>query len=118
MAYTAINDPALYFQTKLYTGSGSIQAITLDGSENMQPDFIWAKSRGENRHFYLADVIRGVKSRLRCDNNDEEYTANSTSGFDSFDSNGFTLEEDSSSLGLNESSHNMVSWKGIDVELI
>ena len=110
MAYTAINDPALYFQTKLYTGSGSIQAITLDGSENMQPDFIWAKSRGENRHFYLADVIRGVKSRLRCDNNDEEYTANSTSGFDSFDSNGFTLEEDSSSLGLNESSHNMVSW--------
>ena len=76
----------------------------------MQPDFIWAKSRGENRHFYLADVIRGVKSRLRCDNNDEEYTANSTSGFDSFDSDGFTLEEDSSSLGLNESSHNMVSW--------
>ena len=110
MAYTTIDVPELYFQTKLYTGSGNIQSITLDGDTDMQPDFIWAKSRGENRHFYLADVIRGVKSRLRCDNNDEEYTANSTSGFDSFDSDGFTLEEDSSSLGLNESSHNMVSW--------
>ena len=106
----SIDNPELYFQTKLFTGNGGTQSITLDGSENMQPDFIWAKSRGENRHFYLADVIRGVKSRLRCDNNDEEYTANSTSGFDSFDSDGFTLEEDSSSLGLNESSHNMVSW--------
>ena len=110
MSYTDIDDPTAYFQTKLYTGNSSTQVITFDGNTDMQPDFIWAKSRGENRHFYLADVIRGVKSRLRCDNNDEEYTANSTSGFDSFDSNGFTLEEDSSSLGLNESSHNMVSW--------
>jgi hypothetical protein len=110
MAYTTIDNPELYFQCKLYTGSGSIQAITLDGDENMQPDFIWCKSRGETRHHYLADSVRGVKARLRSDATNAEYTANSTSGFDSFDSDGFTLEEDSSSLGLNESSHNMVSW--------
>ena len=113
MAYTTIDNPELYFQTKLYTGSGSIQAITLDGDENMQPDFIWCKSRSETRHHYLADSVRGVKSRIRSDATNAEYTADATNGFDSFDSDGFTLEEDSSSLGLNESSHNMVAycWK-------
>ena len=33
MAYTTIDNPELYFQTKLYTGNGSTQSITLDGSE-------------------------------------------------------------------------------------
>jgi hypothetical protein len=113
MAYTTIDDPEAYFQVKLYTGSGSIQAITLDGDTDMQPDFIWSKSKGETRHHYLADAVRGVKSRLRSDVNYAEYTAGSTDGYDSFDSDGFTLEEDASSLGLNESSHNMVAlcWK-------
>ena len=111
--YTTIDNPELYFQVKLYTGSGSIQAITLDGDENMQPDFVWCKSRSENRHHYLADSIRGVKSRIRTDANNGVYTADATNGFDSFDSDGFTLEEDDSSLGLNESSHTMVAycWK-------
>ena len=35
-AYTAIDNPELYFQTKLYTGNGSSQSISLDGSENEQ----------------------------------------------------------------------------------
>ena len=43
MAYTTIDNPELYFQTKLYTGNGSTQSITLDGDENMQPDFVWIK---------------------------------------------------------------------------
>ena len=110
MAYTTVDNPELYFQIKLYTGNGSTQAITFDGSENMRPDFIWCKARNQTRHHYLTNAILGVKSRLRSDANNEEYTANSTSGFDSFDSNGFTLEADSSSLGLNESGHSMVSW--------
>ena len=29
----------LFFQTKLYTGNSGTNAITFDGSENMQPDF-------------------------------------------------------------------------------
>ena len=43
MAYTTIDNPELYFQTKTYTGTGSSHAITLDGSENMQPDWVWIK---------------------------------------------------------------------------
>jgi hypothetical protein len=38
MAYTTIDNPELYFQTKLWTGNGSAQALTFDGSEDMQPD--------------------------------------------------------------------------------
>jgi hypothetical protein len=43
MAYTTVDNPELYFQTKLYTGNSGTNAITLDGSENMQPDWIWIK---------------------------------------------------------------------------
>jgi len=45
MAYTTVDNPELYFQTKLYSGNGSTNAITLDGSENMQPDWTWIKNR-------------------------------------------------------------------------
>ena len=107
MAYTTINKSTDYFNTKLYTGNGSTQAITGVGH---QPDFIWVKDRDSTRHHYLADAVRGVKSRLRSDATDEEYTAGSTDGFDSFDSDGFTLEADSSSLGLNENGSSQVSW--------
>ena len=47
MSYPAINNSELYFQTKLYTGTGSSNAITLDGTDNMQPDWVWIKSRNE-----------------------------------------------------------------------
>ena len=32
MAYTTIDDPSAYFQTQLYTGTGSSNAITNDGN--------------------------------------------------------------------------------------
>ena len=43
MAYTTIDNPELYFQCKLYTGNATARSITLDGSEDMQPDFVWIK---------------------------------------------------------------------------
>ena len=45
MAYATIDNPELFFQTKLYSGTGSALSITLDGSENMQPDWVWIKER-------------------------------------------------------------------------
>ena len=35
MAYTTIDDPESYFQSKLYSGTGSDQSITLDGENNL-----------------------------------------------------------------------------------
>ena len=34
-----------HFQIKLHTGTGSEQAITLDGDTDMQPDLVWIKNR-------------------------------------------------------------------------
>jgi len=39
--YTSIDNPELYFQVKLYAGTGSSLALTFDGDEDMQPDLVW-----------------------------------------------------------------------------
>jgi hypothetical protein len=65
MPYTTIDNPELYFQCKTYSGDGTAigsggQAITLDGSENMQPDMIWVKSRTDSQNHNLCDSARGA----------------------------------------------------------
>ena len=65
MAYTTINKHTDHFNTKLYTGNGSTNAITGVG---FQPDWTWIKNRttaGEGHHLY--DAVRGVTKRLRSD---------------------------------------------------
>ena len=42
MSYTTIDDPTIYFNTKLYTGNGTSQSITGVG---FRPDWIWLKPR-------------------------------------------------------------------------
>jgi hypothetical protein len=59
MAYTAINKPSDYFNTVLYTGNNSSQAITGVG---FQPDWIWLKSRTGTYGAYnpqAYDSVRG-----------------------------------------------------------
>ena len=110
MAYTTIDDPTAYFQVKTYTGNGSTNAITFDGNTNMQPDFVWIKDRDTSQHHRLADVVRGVKKNLKSDQADAENTPDSNNGLQSFDSNGFTLTQDSSDHGYNASGSSQVSW--------
>ena len=64
MAYTTIDNPELYFQTKLYTGTGSSNAITLDGSEDMAPDLVWLKKRSAGGGHYLTDTVRGATKTI------------------------------------------------------
>ena len=110
MAYTTIDDPTAYFQVKLYTGNGSTNAITFDGNTNMQPDWVWIKDRDTVQHHRLADSVRGVKKNLKSDTSDAENTPDSNNGLQSFDSNGFTLTQDSSDHGYNASGSSQVSW--------
>ena len=42
MAYTTIDNPTIYFNTKLYTGDNSVRNITGVG---FQPDWVWIKNR-------------------------------------------------------------------------
>ena len=88
-AYTTIDNPELYFQTKIYTGTGSSQAYTLDGDENMQPDMVWIKSRGDAYSHRLYDAVRGVQKYVAPDNSNVEAT--DTNGLTAFGSDGFTL---------------------------
>ena len=105
MAYTTIDNPELYFQTKLYAGNGSNgHAITFDGSENMSPDWVWIKSRSSNSH-RLTDSVRGATKVLYSDLTFAEATDADT--IQSFDTNGFTIDDDADTNG---SGQNFASW--------
>jgi hypothetical protein len=107
MAYTTIDNPELYFQTKLYAGNGSSQSITFDGSENMQPDWVWIKSRTDTRKHNLYDSVRGTNKRLVSNATSAEDEPDSNAGVNAFNSDGFTV---GSETDVNGSSRNFVSW--------
>ena len=105
MAYTTIDNPELYFQVKLYTGTGSAASITLDGSEDMQPDLVWGKGRSVANLHALFDAVRGTGKALYSDRNNAE--ENQAQGVTSFDSNGFSI----GTLGdLNADTKTFVAW--------
>ena len=111
MAFTAIDNPELYFQCKLYTGNGTDDtSITLDGTENMQPDLVWLKRRDNAGRHRLFDSVRGATKSLRSDDDENEITA--ADSLKSFDSDGFTLGADSASGGINVNinTETMVAW--------
>ena len=106
MSYTnGLDNPELYFQTKLYTGNSSTQSITFDGSENMQPDWVWCKSRNQSDNHALFDSVRGGQKQLRSNTSDAELTR--TNAISSFDSNGFSM---GSQPEMNSNSVTYVAW--------
>jgi len=108
MAYTTIDNPELYFQIKTYTGTGSSQAHTFDGSEDMQPDFLWIKSRSNNANPGLFDSVRGTTKLLSSPSTDAETTISSE--LTSFDSDGFTLGSGGGGYTNQNSGRTYVAW--------
>ena len=107
MAYTTIDNPELYFQTKLYTGTGNDNlSVTLDGSENMQPDWVWLKDRGESSAHEVFDSVRGVTKTIQTNQTNAEATQADT--LKSFDSDGFTLG-DNGDINYSDS-NTYVAW--------
>jgi hypothetical protein len=108
MAYTNIDLPTDYFNTKLYTGNGSTQSITGVG---FKPDFTWLKHR-DNATAYshqLYDAVRGATNYLVSNTTAQENDAGSSCAtcLTSFNSDGFSL---GSNAGINASGVNHVSW--------
>ena len=62
MSYTTINKSTDHFNTKLYTGTGSSNAITGVG---FQPDWTWIKSRNITKDHMLFDAVRGVTKAFK-----------------------------------------------------
>jgi len=91
-----------YFNTKLYTGTGSSLALTGVG---FQPDWTWIKNRSAADGHHLYDVVRGVTKRIRSDTTAAEATT--AQGLTAFGTDGFTVgtEED-----VNTNGENFVAW--------
>tara|TARA_R110000744_G_scaffold256825_2_gene372338 strand:- start:5 stop:997 length:993 start_codon:yes stop_codon:yes gene_type:complete len=106
MAYTTIDNPELYFQNKIYSGDGNDdRSITLDGSENMQPDIVWLAERNTTSGHAIHDSARGVDKFLFPYATNAEGT--STARVKSFDSDGFTV---GTSGATNGGSDTYVAW--------
>jgi hypothetical protein len=100
-----INKPSEYFNTKLYTGNDTTNAITGVGH---QPDLVWIKGRDSAYNHQLVDVIRGVNKPIRSNLTAAEATLSDS--FNSFDSDGFTLGGDGDTDNFNNSGQNYVAW--------
>ncbi len=120
MAYTTIDNPELFFQTLIWTGDGSgTKSFTLDGSENMQPDWVWSKARDSlgsitGNHF-LYDSVRGAGAEKELSSNStgaEGANANAQYGYiSSFNTDGFTTTAGTSNNDyFNKSSVKYVAW--------
>jgi len=101
MAYTTIKKPSDYFNTVLYTGNGSTNAITGVG---FQPDWIWQKARNQTYDHRLFDAVRGTTKAIYSNTTGAEGTE---SGVTSFDSDGFSL---GSNAGSNGNTVTYASW--------
>ena len=86
-AYTAIDDPSAHFQVHLYSGTSSTNAQTFSGNSNLQPDLVWLKGRSDTASHVVVDTSRSGKE-LNTDNTDAD---ENDAGFDTFDSDGFTV---------------------------
>ena len=104
MAYTTIDKPTDYFNTKLYTGNASTNNITGVG---FQPDWVWIKNRSNTSSHNTFDAVRGGGKGLFTNATDaEETVANRLSAFNA---DGFTINGDTSNQ-TNSSGNNFVSW--------
>ena len=102
MAYTTINKHTSYFNTKLYSGNASTQAITGVG---FQPDWCWFKGRNFADNHVSIDAVRGTNKAVYQDTTGSSTTQ--THYFTSFDSDGYTL---GNSGIMNGSSKTYASW--------
>ena len=120
MAYTTIDDPSAYFQTKIYTGNNTDGTqITNDGSSNLQPDWLWIKNRtdagGAPATGGLWDSVRGfAENKVLTTFSTNEEGANSN-GFAVATTNGFTVEDGTSGgnprTATNLNAKNYVAWQ-------
>ena len=101
MAYTPIDKSNDYFNTVLWTGTGSAMSITGVG---FQPDWVWYKGRSFAYNHGLFDVVRGTSNFLQSNSTDAEQV---TSGVTAFDSDGFSLGSDAGGVG---SGKTFVGW--------
>ena len=97
-----IDDGSQYFNTILYTGTGTTQSITGVG---FQPDLVWLKARTQSYYHNWYDIIRGGTKAIFS--NADVPEATDTGNLQTLDSDGFTADGFG---GTNGSGVNYVAW--------
>ena len=106
MAYTTIDDPTIYFNTKLYAGNSTGSTQQAISGVGFSPDMVWIAPRTDSEKHSIADTVRGTTKTIHPNDNSAEET--SAGHMVSFDSDGFTVGVDNYSW--NKSGSNFVSW--------
>ena len=105
MAYTTINDPSKYFQSTIYTGTGSTRNVTNVGNSDLKPDWVWIKARnqGDQEH-NVYDTVRGTSKRIQPNSTEAQ---SDRDGVTAFLTDGFTT----SYSDANTNTHLYVAWQ-------
>ena len=99
-----IADGSKYFDTKLYTGTGSSQTI----STSYAPGFVWTKARGHSDFHTLIDAVRGSSKTLYS--NDTAAEGTDATGITAFNSDGYSLGANTTAGSVNASGRSYVGW--------
>ena len=103
-----INKPSDYFNTVLYTGTGSGGSNRQITGVGFQPDFTWVKTRGSSQEHVLSDSVRGATKALDSQATTAEETTNTRIG--AFISDGFQLGSGAVQNRVNQSGIGIASW--------
>ena len=106
-AYTTIDNPELYFQTKIYTGDGNDDRnIVFDVTDtSLQPNMLWSARRDSADNLSLYDSVRGDGKELRTAETGAQYDR--SDNIQALNSNGFQVGTDGQ---VNASGGTYVSW--------
>jgi hypothetical protein len=108
MAYTTINKPSEYFNTKLYSGSGSTTTLTGVG---FQPDWTWIKRRNSSINHKIYDAVRTAGKSISSNNTAAEITNDAEGYLSAFTSDGFTVQAGATSDEyVNQTGGTYVAW--------
>jgi len=104
-----VKDPSAYFNTVLYTGTGSTgRSVTGVG---FQPDIVWIKNRTDAWGHSFNDSSRGPNKTLITNSSTTEQASYAYGYLSSFDSDGFTLADGATGDDfVNQTSDNYVAW--------
>jgi len=112
MAYTTINKGSLYYNGKLYTGTGASLSNTGIG---FKPDFVWMKSRSAATVHTAYDSVRGVQLQLVID----DFTAETTQaqGLTAFNTDGSTIGS-LAAINTASATYNSFNWLAGDAPTV
>ena len=108
MAYTTVNKSTDYFNTLLYTGTGSGGSNRQLTGVGIQPDWTWIKNRSSGQEHVLVDAVRGATKSLDSSSTSVESTTSTQVG--AFISDGFQLGSGSVQNRVNGSGNELVAW--------